>query len=94
MAAAKGAHFVGDVHRVPRRKELTFLHIDRAAGLCGGFEQVGLTAQKRGDLQQVDKLRGDFGLLGGVDVGRDRHAELLANFSKDAAALTRAGSAK
>jgi hypothetical protein len=29
-----------------------------------------------------------------VDVGRDRHAELLANFSKNAATLTRAGSAK
>jgi hypothetical protein len=56
MAAAKGAHFVGDVHRVPRRKELAFLHIDRAAGFRSGFKQVGLTAQKRGDLQQIEPI--------------------------------------
>ena len=94
MAAAKGAHFVGDVHRVPWRKELAFLHIDRAAGFRSGFKQVGLTAQKRGDLQQIDEFRGDIGLFGGVNVGRDRHAELLANFSKNPAALARSGSAK
>ena len=45
------AHVVG-------RQELALLHVDGAAGFGGGHEQVGLAAQERRDLQDVDDLGG------------------------------------
>ena len=39
-------------------------------------------------------LGGDGGLLGGVDVGGDGHAEFLADFTEDAAAFLDAGAAE
>jgi hypothetical protein len=48
VAALEGAELVGDVDDVPRREELALLHVDRAAGFGGGFEQVGLAAEEGG----------------------------------------------
>ncbi len=83
--AAEGAHLAGDVDGIPRGEELAFFHVHRAAGLGGGFEQVGLAAEKGRDLQQVDVFGGDVGLFGGVDVGGDGDLEFLGDFTEDAA---------
>ena len=90
----KARSFAGDVDGVPRREELAFLDVHRAAGLGGGFEQVGLAAEKGGDLQQIDVFGGDVRLLGGVDVGGDGHAEFLGDFTEDPAAFLDAGAAE
>ena len=77
-----------------RGEELAFFDVHGAAGLGGGFEQVGLAAEERGDLQQIDVFGGDVRLLGGVDVGGDGDAEFLGDFAEDAAAFLDAGAAE
>jgi hypothetical protein len=83
---------IGD--RVERRKELAFFNIYRAACFSGGFKQVSLPADECRDLQQIDKLRGDFRLLSGVDVSSDRDAECSGNFSKNTATVHDSGPTK
>ena len=68
---------------VPWREELPLLDVDRAAGARRGDEQIGLAAEKGGDLQHVDRLRGDRALRGLMHVGEHRKAKRLANFRED-----------
>ena len=68
---------------VPRREELTLLDVDRAARMRRGDKQIGLAAEKSGNLQHVDRLRGDRALRGLVHVGEHGKAERLANFRED-----------
>jgi methyl-accepting chemotaxis protein len=42
------------VLHVPRRQKLALLDVDDLAGLCRSHQQIGLPAQKRRDLQDVD----------------------------------------
>ncbi len=62
-------------------EELSFFDIDPAAlcrrGLCGCDDEVGLTAQERGDLDQVYCFSDRFRLLRRVDVGGGGDIELL-----------------
>ena len=50
----------GDLRRhvlhVPGRQELALLDVDRAAGRGRGEQQIGLAAEKGGDLQHVDRF--------------------------------------
>ena len=57
---AGGANFLDAVAHVPGRDELAFLDVDGAAGFAGGDEQVGLTAEERGNLEDIDGFGGDF----------------------------------
>src|SRR4029077_7046856 len=67
-------HHIG---HVPRREELALLHVDGAAGLCRRDEEVGLPAQERRYLQDID-YRGDGGaLLRLMHIGEQRHPEFL-----------------
>ena len=61
-----------------RRHELSLLHIHRSTGGGSSDQQIGLTAEKRGDLQEVHDTRGSRSVRGIVNVGRDRHAEFFA----------------
>ena len=55
------------VHRL-RGEKLAFLHVDGSAGLGGGQEQVGLPAEKRGNLQDIHDLGGLARFAGRMDI--------------------------
>ena len=59
----------GGVPEILRRNELALLQIHDAAGAAGFGEQIRLAAEERGNLQDVDYLRGGSGLPGLVDIG-------------------------
>ena len=60
-----------------RRDELAFLDVDDAPGAAGFEQQVGLAAQKRGDLQDIDDFGRGAGLRRLVDIGQDRETLAL-----------------
>ena len=70
---------------------MSLLDVDDPAGLRRRDQQVGLTAQERGNLQHV----GDFGRRRGVgrlvDVGQDRHADVVAHSAQTWRALVKPG---
>jgi len=71
------------VPHVARGHELTFLHVDGAAGLGGGHEQIGLTGEERRNLQQLANVGHGCGLVGHVDVGRNGQPDRVADLFQD-----------
>src|SRR5262249_25126549 len=45
------------VGHVPGGKELALFDIDSAAGFCGGNQEIGLAAEKRRNLQNINRFR-------------------------------------
>ena len=73
-------------HRVghfPGRKKLALLEIYHATGAARSDQQVGLPRKKCGHLQYVAYFRGCGGLRGLMDVGEQRNAETILDFSQD-----------
>src|SRR5205085_8241610 len=62
-----------DILHVPRREELALLHVDDAAGFGRGLEQIGLPAQKRRDLQDIDHVSSDLGFRRRMHISRHRN---------------------
>ena len=60
------------MRHVPGREELALLDIDRAPGLRGGDQQVGLAAEKGGNLEHVHRLGDRRALVLAVHVGEHR----------------------
>ena len=82
------------VLHVPGRNELAFLDVDGAAAERGGDEQIGLAAQKCGNLQDVDDF-GDARNVGRfMNVGEHRDVHFVFDFFQDAQALFEAGAAE
>ena len=75
------------VAHVSRRHELAFLNVDGTTGAAGGNKQIGLAAEERGDLQDVDGLCGDFAVAGLVNIGEDGKARVLRDAAEDARAF-------
>ena len=65
-------------------EELALLDVDHLAGLRCGDDQVGLAAEKGGNLQDIDVGRGEDALLSGVDIRGDGESEPLADGGQDA----------
>ena len=63
-----------DMAHVARRKKLSLLHVDRLARSGGRNEQVGLTAEKRRNLQDVGDRRRRRRVRRLVNVGQHRQA--------------------
>ena len=76
------SNFVGDVRHVPRRQELTLLHVDSAACASRSQQQICLPAKKCGNLQDVDNRGHRCTLAGLVHVRHYRAAELRLYFRK------------
>ena len=66
---AGGADLVHHRLHIPGGQELALLDIDHLAGLGRGHQQVGLAAEKGGNLQDVQDLGGGRHLGDLVDVG-------------------------
>ena len=83
VGVAGGLGFRDHVGHVPWRQKLSLLDVERPAGLRCGDDQVGLPAQERRDLQNIDRLRRVRALLGGVDIGENRAAQPFAHLGQD-----------
>ena len=67
---------------VPRGEKLPLLDVDSSSGLRCGDEQIGLSAQEGGDLEDVYDLCNWAAVLGEVDGRHDRDADPLAHLAK------------
>jgi hypothetical protein len=94
LAASCGLRFFYNVSRVMRREKLSLLHIDGAARLYAGSNQIRLAAKKSRDLQYVRDFRDALYLRDFVHVRQHRHACLLFNFLQDGQALIHSRPAK
>src|SRR5262249_41424743 len=59
---AGGGDFFDDVAHVPGGDELGFLDVDDAIGLRSGEEEIGLSREKCGNLENVSNFGGGSGL--------------------------------
>ncbi len=93
--AVAGAGDLGDdIGHVPGRQELPLLDVDDLAGRRRRQQQIGLPAQERRDLQDIDGLR-DLGALRGlVDIREHGQAERGADLGKDRQRLLQADPAR
>jgi len=91
LFASGGLQLAGDRANIPRGQKLPLLHVDGAAcrdgGSGGSLDQVGLTAEEGGNLQEIDEVGSDLRFLGGVDVGRDRSSDQIARLGEQPAPL-------
>src|SRR4030095_11956577 len=81
--AAGLACLVHNVLHLPGREKLSLLYIHDSACPGRGNNQVGLSAEKRWNLKNIDNLRSGFGVGCLMDIRQDRHPGFLANFSKN-----------
>ena len=88
------AEFLHHVGHLRGRQKLRFLDVDHRAGLRHGPHQIGLTGQKRRQLNNVTDLGRRRRLLGGVHVGHHRHAEALFERAQYGQAVVQARAAK
>ena len=91
---ARGVDFLNAMAHIPWSDELAFLDVVRAAGFTGGHQQVGLAAQKSGNLEDIDSLGCDFAVGRLVDISENGQAGIFGNAAKDARAFIEAGTAK
>ena len=71
--ASRGLELGCNILHIPRRKELTFLHIHNPTGLRCRDNEIGLTAQERWNLKDVNELSSNSSLFGIVNIRRDWH---------------------
>lgn len=91
---ARSDEFFNDVFHVPGGEELPFLDVDGGRSLGGSEEEVGLAAEKGGNLDDVAERAGAYGLFGSVDVGEDGETEFGADALENGEAEFKARSAK
>ena len=91
VTATRSLELGGHIFHIPRREELAFFDIHHAPGLGGGHNEVGLAAEKRGDLENIDELGGDHGLLGRVDIRGDWRLDGGTDFGQQGATLSNRG---
>lgn len=86
ILTADGLELFSDVFDIPGGHELSFFDIYSTSCLACGEDEVGLTGEEGGDLEEIDVFGGDFCLLWRMDVRGDGDAELLADTLEELAA--------
>src|SRR6476620_7092889 len=94
VCAAEGDQFIGDVSHIPRREELTFFYVNRTTRLGSGTQQIRLPAEKRRDLQHVDRLARNLGFSRRMDIGCHWNLQLAPDVRENTATFAHADSAK
>ena len=64
-------------------KELAFFDVQDFAGVCGGGDEVGLAAEKSGDLQNIEHFRRYFNFLFLMDIGQNGKIQICLDFLQD-----------
>ena len=82
-AGAAFLDLAGDGSHVFRGHELPFFDEHRLPGTAAGERQVGLTAEKRGNLQDINNRPGSFRFFGGVYIGEHRNFVACAYIVQD-----------
>ena len=80
--------FLHDIRHVPRGKKLALFDIQGFTGFSGGDDQIGLAAQKCGNLDDVHGLRNRGTLIRQMDIGQYRAAMGFAYFGEDRQAFS------
>ncbi len=91
---AAGGEFFDDVFHVPRREELPFFDVDGGGRLRGGGEEIGLAAEKGGDLDDVANSANKGSFFGRVDVGDDGEIEFPLDALEDFESFVKARTAE
>ena len=94
LRVSRLAAFLHRVPHVPGRNELSFLDVHWPTAQGGGDHQIGLAAQKRGNLQHVDNFRNLGHVRHFVHIGQHRNLKFIFNFFQNAQAFLHAGPAK
>ena len=78
-----GAHdFLDRTAHLFRSQELSLLDVDGAPRTTCLDEEIGLAAQERRDLEDIDNLSHRLHVTGLVDIRQDRDAELFFHFAQ------------
>ena len=86
--------FEHDLLHILRSQELALLDIDGLTALGTGGNEVCLTAKESRRLKKIND-RGDFrNLIGRMNVGDDRNADLTTNFFQNTQAVSHSQAAK
>ena len=85
------ADLLEPVAHVPGRDELALLDVNGAPSAASGDQQIGLTAEESGNLQDVDGFGGDFAVGRLMNVGEDRQTGVFGEAAKDASSFHEAG---
>ena len=91
---AGGGHLLDSVAHVFGGDELTLFHIDGTAGFAGGDQQIGLSAEKSGNLEDVAGFGDLRAVCGLVYIGEDGEMCVFGDAAQDARAFGEAGSAE
>ena len=95
IVPATGPHeFGGDIFHIPRSEELAFFDIHHPAGFGCCHDEIGLTAEERGDLEDIDKLGSDLGFFGRVDIGGDRGLDGSSDFGQEGTTIANRSAAE
>src|SRR5947209_11503132 len=84
---SRGAAFLDDVLHVPGRDELSLFYVYGALGHACCYNKVGLTAQKRWDLQHIRNLSHSGDVLCFVHIGQHWYVNFVFYFFQDAKAF-------
>ena len=88
------AHLLQAVFHIPRGEKLRLFDIDAAAGLSGGHQQIGLTAEECRNLQNVRNLGDGLCLLGLMNIRAYGQAIGILDFLQNAEPLLKTGAAE
>jgi len=80
--AASCLHLGNDIGHVQWGHELALFDIDWSSTVCSGFEQIGLSREKRGDLEQINVLCDGFDLGRFMDISARRCANGFSDGGK------------
>jgi 3-deoxy-D-manno-octulosonic acid (KDO) 8-phosphate synthase len=83
-------NLVADMRSIPIMQSFGYpvvFDATHSVQLPGGGDEIGLAAEKSGDLQNVNDLGGPLRLLLGVNIGEHGDAGLFTNGEEDAKAI-------
>jgi hypothetical protein len=83
IGIARTGNLSHDIGHVPWCEELAFFDIDDASGFCRRNQKIGLPAEKRRNLQHIDRLRDDRALTCLVHIREKGNAKPLAQIGED-----------
>ncbi len=76
MPVSGGGQFGHDVFHIPGGQKLPLFHVYRLAGAARGQEEIGLPAEERRDLEDIQNRRGRLDLPRLMDIGENRNLKV------------------
>ena len=83
LVVARLANLGNGMTHVPGRNELAFLDVHGATGLSSSYEQIGLAAEKRRNLEDIGDFRNAPDVDGFMNVGEHRNMHCICDLAQD-----------